>query len=78
MRRVKYERLKRGWTQQDCAVKARMHVTEISKVELGYMRPWPKQAKRLARVLGLRPEELLEEVLGEPENRRENVTAHAI
>jgi transcriptional regulator with XRE-family HTH domain len=62
MIRLKYERLKRGWSQQTCAVQAGMHGTEISKIERGYLKPYPSQAKRLATILEVDPSDLLEKM----------------
>jgi transcriptional regulator with XRE-family HTH domain len=62
MVRLKLERLKRGWNQQDLGFRADMASTDISRIECGWLKPYPSQALRLAQVLGLKPEELLEEV----------------
>src|SRR5262245_49567529 len=40
-----------------------MSGADISRVECGWMKPYPAHAVRLAAVLGLRPEELLEPVV---------------
>ncbi|MGE5593426.1 MAG: helix-turn-helix domain-containing protein [Betaproteobacteria bacterium] len=65
MIKIKAARLAKGWTQRDLAFYARLSEAEVSKLERGWHKPFPRQAARLAEVLGLRPEELLEEV---PEN----------
>tara|TARA_Y100000294_G_C8440278_1_gene290434 strand:- start:93 stop:500 length:408 start_codon:yes stop_codon:yes gene_type:complete len=62
MKRLRFERTKRGWSQQECAVQAGMHSTEISRIERGYARPWPKQAERLSKVFGMPIDELLRDV----------------
>ena len=60
--RVKAERLNRGWTQTELAYFARMSSADVSRIESGRMVPYPGHAQRLARVLGLDPSELLEEI----------------
>ena len=60
MLRLKAERLRRGWTQTDLAYHARVQPAEISRIERGNARPYPAQAERLARVLGLAITELIE------------------
>ncbi|MCH7708704.1 MAG: helix-turn-helix transcriptional regulator [Myxococcales bacterium] len=60
--RIKSERLSRGWTQTELAYFARMSSADVSRIESGRMVPYPGHAQRLARVLGLDPSELLEEV----------------
>jgi transcriptional regulator with XRE-family HTH domain len=60
MLNLKAGRLRRGWTQTDLAYFARMTAAEISRIETGRLRPYPRQAERLARVLGLPPEQLVE------------------
>ena len=62
MVRLKAERLKRGWSQQDLAFHARMASADISRLERGWARPYPTQARRLAETLGIPEEELLQEV----------------
>jgi transcriptional regulator with XRE-family HTH domain len=67
MLRLKAESLKRGWSQQDLGFYARISVADISRIERGWMKPYPRHAARLAQVLGLKPEELLEEIVPMPE-----------
>jgi ribosome-binding protein aMBF1 (putative translation factor) len=62
MVRLKAERLKRKWSQQDLAFHAHMASADISRIERGWARPYPGQAQRLAAILGIQPEELLQEV----------------
>jgi transcriptional regulator with XRE-family HTH domain len=62
MIKLKAERLKRGWRQEDLGFYARMSGADISRIESGRMLPYPTQIKRLCRVLGLQPDELLESV----------------
>ena len=65
MVKLKAERLKRGWRQEDLGFYARMSGADISRIERGWMKPYPGQAARLAKVLALDPEELLNEVEAE-------------
>lgn len=62
MTRMKAQRLQRGWTQTDLAFHSRVQPAEISRIERGQARPYPKQAARLAQALGLTEGELLESV----------------
>ena len=62
MIRMKSERLRRGWSQQKLAVEACVGYADISRAECGLFLLYPTQAKRIAQVLGLDPNELLEEV----------------
>ena len=62
MTRMKAERLRRGWSQQKLAVEAGVGYADICRAERGLFRLYPSQAERIAKVLGLRPDELLEEV----------------
>ncbi len=62
MLRLKIERLKRGWRQEDLGFYARMAAADISRIERGWMRPYPSWAARLAQVLGIKAEELFKEV----------------
>src|SRR5262245_18900999 len=67
MTKLKSERLKRGWSQQVCGFHADVAASYLSHFETLRMRPYPDQAKRLGELLGLRPEELQELVIDEPE-----------
>jgi transcriptional regulator with XRE-family HTH domain len=59
--RLRVERARRGWSQTALAAKAgRLSGSDISRFERGYARPYPAQAERLAQVLGLHLDELLE------------------
>jgi ribosome-binding protein aMBF1 (putative translation factor) len=64
MLRIRVERLKRGWRQEDLAFYARMAAADVSRIETGRLVPYPTQVARLAKALGLKPAELLEEVGG--------------
>ncbi len=52
------ERRRRGWTQQQLGAIVGIQSSDISRIESGRMRPYPSQAERLARILGIRPEDL--------------------
>ena len=59
--KMQIERQRRGLSQTALAAAAqKLSASDISRFERGYGRPYPAQAQRLAEVLGLRPEELLE------------------
>ena len=60
LNKSKSERLKRRWSQQDLGYRARVSASDISRIETGRMVPYPAQAERLGRILGLSPEELQE------------------
>jgi len=63
--RIKYERLRRGWNQIALAYNAAMSVGDISRIESGRLRPYPSQVEKLATLLGVHSDELLQEVKGE-------------
>jgi transcriptional regulator with XRE-family HTH domain len=67
MTRMKAARLDRGWSQQDLGFHAKISAADISKIESGKAMPYPGHAARLCRILGLKPEELLEQVILVPE-----------
>ncbi len=59
--RIRQERLKRGWTQQQLAFFADVGVSDVSRIETGRVSdPYPTHAKKLARILGINPKELTE------------------
>ena len=60
--RLREERLRRGWSQTELAFYAHLSASDISKMETGRFLPFPAQAARLAEVLGMAAEALLEEV----------------
>ncbi len=60
--RMKLERLRRGWSQQELAVVAHVGVADVSRIETGRMRPYPVQGQKLGWALRLRPEELQQHV----------------
>ena len=60
MTKVKSERLRKGWFQQTLGFHAGVAASDVSRIENGRMIPYACQAERLAKVLGLRTEELQE------------------
>jgi transcriptional regulator with XRE-family HTH domain len=58
--RIKAERILRGWTQLELAFRARVPVSELSRIETGRSKPYPSHAARLAETLGLKESELVE------------------
>ena len=61
MLKMKVARKAKGWRQEDLAHYARVTVADVSRYETGRMTPYPVHASRIAKVLGLRPEELQKE-----------------
>ena len=67
MKRIKAERLRRGWTQTDLGYHSRTSPADISRIETGRLKPYPGQLERLGRVLGVPAGDLLAPVdLQEP------------
>ena len=62
MLNLKQMRLGKGWTQHELARRAEMYDSDLSKIERGWMRPYPSQAQRLATVLEVEASTLLIEV----------------
>lgn len=62
MTRLKFVRRKRGWSLQVLGYQAKVQSADISKMERRIFTGYPGQRERLARVLELEPEQLLEEV----------------
>jgi transcriptional regulator with XRE-family HTH domain len=58
--RIRAERLRRRWSQQELGYRAGIQATDISRIETGRLIPYPSQAERLARVLDLSPDDLLQ------------------
>ena len=58
MNTLKEARLKRGFTQVQLAYHSGVAPGDISKFENGLATPYPSQAVRLAKVLGLDPADL--------------------
>lgn len=62
MTKMKARRLALGLSQQDVANRTGLWVSDISRIETGRLRPYAGQARRIAEVLGLAEDELLDEV----------------
>jgi transcriptional regulator with XRE-family HTH domain len=60
MTKCKNERLAKGWSQQTLGFYANVSGSDISRIESGRMIPYPAQAERIAKILGLKPGELQE------------------
>lgn len=58
--RLKLRRLRKALTQQQLAEKAGVNRTTIVRLEAGYDHPSPTTVRRLADVLGVEPEDLME------------------
>ena len=56
MMNVTKERKARGWSMSRLAREASMHVSTISLIESGRMKPFPSQAEKLAAALGWKGE----------------------
>jgi len=56
--KLEESRRARGWSQQVLGFHASVSASDVSKFETGRMRPYPGQADRLAKILGLKPDEL--------------------
>ena len=52
MKRITYERNRRGWSQAELARRAGIHPTSMSRIENGKEPPYPHRAARLAAALG--------------------------
>ena len=64
MFRFKCQRAKKGWSQAELARRTGMHPSTISRIETGQMRPYPSQVKKIASVLGIAEDDVMEEVGG--------------
>ena len=64
MIRAKYVRIMSGLKQSEISRETGMHVSSISQIENGHLRPYPGQVKSLVKALSWRgdPAELFEEV----------------
>lgn len=60
--RLEAERRRRGWSQTELAAKAGLTPADISRYERGWARPYPRQAARLASILGIPPNQLTDRV----------------
>src|SRR4051794_8355122 len=62
MLRIRFERLRRAWTQTMLAYKTGLSASDISKIENGIQRPYPKQARALSKALRVPTGCLLDEM----------------
>ena len=60
MTKLEQARRARKFSQMELAARAKVAQSDVSSIERGWRKPYPGQAKRLARVLGLAPDELTE------------------
>jgi ribosome-binding protein aMBF1 (putative translation factor) len=60
--RLEVERRRRSWSQTELAAKVGLTAADISRYERGWARPYPRQAARLASVLGIPVDKLTEVV----------------
>jgi len=60
--RIKAERRRLGMSQTELGALARLSASDVSRIESGRFRPYPKQATRLADALNLPVDELLRPV----------------
>jgi ribosome-binding protein aMBF1 (putative translation factor) len=61
MTKLEAVRKRREWSQTKLAYMAGMAQSDISAIENGWRKPYPAQAKRLATLLGLQPDELTQD-----------------
>lgn len=58
---IREERKRRNWTQGDLSYHSRVGQAEISRIESGRLKPTSGQIERLARALGVKPNQLTQE-----------------
>ncbi len=63
-KKMTLERQRRGWTRAELARRVGMDAAAVSRIERGLAVPYPSQREKLAKKLGIRPEELLESIAG--------------
>ena len=68
MTRLEFERRRRGWTQVELAHVAGVANTSVSRYERGWAKPYPAEAIRLARALGITVNGLLNQVQVSPKD----------
>ena len=69
MKKLEQARKARKLNQTDLASRAKLAQSDISAFERGWRIPYPDQAKRLGRLLGLSPDELTQDVVDTPAAR---------
>lgn len=62
MTKLEYGRRQRSWSQTEIAYLARMHQPDVSAAETGRRALTPGYARRLARILGIPADQLLDDV----------------
>lgn len=67
---VRALRERRGWSQAELARRARIGAPDLSRIERGLLWPYPKQARRLARALGVTEADLGVESVTAPQAGR--------
>jgi len=58
----KFRRLLRGWSQAELARRANLHPSTISRIETGYVRPYPVQVEKIAKALQIAKDDVMKEV----------------
>ncbi len=58
---VRRLRVLRALSQRELAVRAKLSVTTVNRIETGQRKPMPRTVRKLAEALGVTPEELLAE-----------------
>ena len=51
----------RALSQRELAARAKLSVTTVNRIETGQRKPMPRTVRKLAKALGVTPEELLAE-----------------
>lgn len=71
MLRLRFERLERGWSQEEVGTAARVHQTTLALIEKGRLKPTPAVLSRLASVFNIAPPDALlaPVTIAEPEAR---------
>ncbi len=58
MTEIKRVREARGWSRAELARRANLNATTVSLIENGRLLPYPLQLEKLARALGVEPQDL--------------------
>jgi len=61
MTKMQQRRDAKAWSQTKLAYMAKVAQSDISAIENGWRKPYPGQAKRLSKLLGLTPDELTQD-----------------
>lgn len=61
MTKAEAARAAKKWSQTKLAYMAGMAQSDISAIENGWRKPYPSQAKRLAKLLGVKADELTQD-----------------